>query len=381
MNKFRHLSTWALVLVLAVAFAGCSDDATAPVDNPTGSDDFSAIDLNAPDGGLTPTDEDVAFGDAFLMQEDAREAEELYTDALMADPEVATIVAECDSTRDGRPHRRSYFLRMVWGNLDGEVDERTGEVVDAARADWSGAFQIDRGVVIVRRVIRFERGVDSVTRPRPDRQTVEWTSYTGGHFDGLLLQIIEPVRNDERLAPEAPNNVRMKAGSFTATFTTADIPGLDRTADVGDMGSIHFTGFEHNGRLACPRGFMAGIWRMAPEDAAFEGGSFRGRWVNILGTTRGYMMGRYGMNDAGERVFRGKYITRNGKFGGFLRGSWAPGDEPGRGEFRGEWVNRADTREGVLHGRYKQAGDRPGGFYQGRWTADCDRDAVDALER
>jgi len=391
MNKLRHLSLWTLALVLVVAFTGCSDDVTNPTEGPTdtsaASDDFNAIDLDLPDGGLTPTDENVAFGDPFLMQEDAREAAELYDDALLADPEVARMVAECDSTDGGRPHRRSYFLRMVWGNLDGPVDETTGEVIDVARVDWSGALQVDRGVVIVRRLIRFERGVVSITRPRPDRQTVEWTSYTGGHFDGLLLQIIEPMdRLEDSLAPDQANVVRVKTQQFSAEFNTTDLPGMDRTADLGDAGSIHMTGFEHNGRLACPRGFMAGIWRMAPTDElsvepAQERGIFRGRWVNILGTTRGYMMGAYGLNDDGERVFRGKFITRNGKFGGFLHGSWAPSDEPGRGNFRGQWVSKSHDLEGVFGGRYKHAGDRPGGFFQGRWTANCDRDAVDELER
>ena len=306
---------------------------------PVVPDDFDAIDLDLPDGGLTPTDEEVAFGDPFLMQEDAREADELYDDALLADPEVARMVAEADISDDtpdnNRPHRRSYFLRMVWGNLDGPVDDSTGEVIDASRVDWSGALQIDRGVVIVRRLIRFERGTDSITRPRPNRQTVEWTSFTGGHFDGLLLQIIEPADHPEdSLAPDIANVVRVKTQQFSAEFNTVDIQGMDRTADLGEAGSIHMTGFEHNGRLGCPRGFMAGIWRMGPTidsvnvDPANESGMFRGRWVNILGTTRGYMMGRYGLNADGERVFRGKYITRNGKFGGFLRGSWAPRRHP-----------------------------------------------------
>jgi hypothetical protein len=381
MKQLRYLSL--LILVLAVGFAGCSVDISSPANTETaGTDDFGAIDLDLLNGGLTPTDEEVAFGDAFLLREEAREAEELYDDALLADLEVAKMVAECDATDDGRPARTSYFLRLVWGDLDGPVDEETGEVIDAARVDWSGALQIDRGAVIVRRVIRFERGVDSITRPRPDPQTVEWTSFTGGHFDGILVQIIEPApRPDDSLAPDyEPNRIRVKAGAFSAEFLTSDIPGLDRTADVGDDGSIHFTGYEYNGRLGCPRGFLAGIWRMAPEDADFDGGFFRGRWVNIVGTTRGYMQGRYGMNSEGHRVFAGKYISRNGHFLGFLRGTWAPGDEPGRGYFRGEWVNEAETREGVLGGRYKQAGDRPGGFYQGRWTADCDREAVDAIE-
>jgi hypothetical protein len=378
MKHLRSLSLIALVAVLGLAMVGCSDDVNAPTDDPMGSDDFDAIDFDDPTGGLTATDEEIAFGDAFLLQEVARENEELYDDALLADPTVARMVAEADSSHDGeRPMRRSYFLRVVWGNLDGPVDEATGEVVDLSRMDWSGALEIDRGAVIVRRLIRFERGIDSITRPRESRQLVEWTSFTGGHFDGILFQIIEPVRSDEMMGPDYANNVRFTAGSINAEFTTADIPGMDRTADVNDLNSIHFVGFEHNGKLACPRGFMAGIWRDLPDE---NGGAFRGRWVNILGTTRGFMMGRYGVNQEGERVFRGKYISRSGKFMGFVVGGWAPSeDRPGMGHFRGKWMNRAETIDGHLGGRYKMAGDRPGGFYQGRWAASSERDAEELV--
>lgn len=381
MKQLRLFSLLGLVAILAVGMAGCSDDVSSPTDNPTGSDDFTAIDLNDPSGGLTDTDEPIAFGDPFLLQEEAREAEELYDDALMEQDRYRKMVAECDSTPDGqRPLRKSYFLRVVWGNLDGMVDPATGEVIDAARMDWSGALQVDDGVVIVRRLIRFERGVDSITRPRPDPQTIEWTSFTGGHYDGILFQIIEPAtKPEDSLAPDVANNVRFKAGEFSAQFTTADIPGLDRTANVGDDNAIHFLGFEHNGKLACPRGFIAGIWHDDPETDDGRG-KFRGRWVNILGNTMGYMQGGYGVNEEGERVFRGKYISRRGNFRGFLSGTWEPGDEPGMGTFRGDWVNKTGASEGVLGGRYKQAGDRPGGFYQGRWTERCDVEAVETIE-
>jgi hypothetical protein len=237
-------------------------------------------------------------------------------------------------------------------------------------------------VVIVRRVILFERGIDSITRPREDPQTVSWTSYTGGHFDGLLLQIVEPRTRMEHDAMDAEvaNMVHVKAGSFSAEFATTAIPGLDRTADEGEAGSIHFLGFEYNGTLGCPRGFLAGIWAHGPEDSEFDGGFFRGRWVNIAGTTAGYVQGLWGVNGEGERVFRGKYISRRGEFLGFVGGGWAPGDVPGTGQFRGEWTNKTQAREGYLGGRFLQAEDRPGGFFQGRWTADCDPDAVDLID-
>lgn len=395
MKTLRILSLLAFVAILGAGLTGCGDDeiASPATSTPAGTDDYTAMDLGEPYGGLTATDEPVAFDDPYLLQEQAREREELHDDALMEQERIREMVAECDSVRDGQTLRQSYFLRVVWGDLDGPVDPATGEVIDAASVDWSGMLQVDEGVVIVRRLIRFERGIDSISRPREDPQTVAWTSYTGGHYDGILFQIVEPHARHERMdggrdggmgEPDVENIVHFTAGSFSAEFATSQIPGLDRRAEVADAGSIHFLGFEHNGQLACPRGFLAGIWALDPADAevddAMGDGFFRGRWVNALGTTMGYMQGRWGVNEVGERVFAGKYISRRGQFRGLLSGTWEPGDEPGVGSFTGEWVNGAETREGVLGGRYLQAGDRPGGFYQGRWTATCDAEAVAMIE-
>ena len=82
MKHLRSLSLIALVAVLGLAIVGCSDDVNAPTDDPIGTDDFDAIDFDDPTGGLTATDEEIAFGDAFLLQEVARENEELYDDVI-----------------------------------------------------------------------------------------------------------------------------------------------------------------------------------------------------------------------------------------------------------------------------------------------------------
>lgn len=388
MKTLRILALFTFVAVLAAGLAGCSDDVNSPAtsDPVVGVDDYAAIDLDQPYGGLTATDEPVAFDDPYLLRERDRERDELYDDALMQQDRYRKMVAECDSANGNRgPMRESYLLRVVWGDLDGMVDPATGETVDLARIDWSGMLQVDEGIVIVRRLISFERPVDSITRPREDPQTVAWTSFTGGHYDGILFQIVEPRTMGGGPEPGgAPNMVHFTAGPFSADFATTEIAGLDRRVDLGDRGSIQFVGLERGGELACPRGFLAGIWAFAPVDTdtvdPAPGGFFRGRWVGILGDTRGYMQGRWGVNEAGEKVFFGKYISPRGHFRGLLSGTWVPGDETGVGSFSGEWVNDAETREGVLGGRYLQAGDRPGGFYQGRWTATCDPGTVSMIE-
>lgn len=384
MTSPRHMMTLLAAALLLAGLVGCSDQETNPVGTAdTAVDDYASMDFSLPYGGLTKTDEDPAFGDAYLMQDDALEGEEIYEDELADDPEVAELERMGEMNGDGNnPLRpRFTFLRMVWGNLDGEVDEKTGLVEDGEGVDWSGLLRVDRGIVLVRRVIRFERPYDLVVRPHIDRHTVAWFSQTGDHFDGLLIQIIEPPHTGERDGddPPPPNQLHFVTGPFEQSFPVSELAELDEIFEVEPAGNaIHFAGFILGDLDTCPKGFLSGIWC---DDLDTDDGSgfFRGRWVARHGLGMGHMQGAYGFNDEGERVFFGKYITRNGGFIGLLAGTWKPGDRPGHGGFRGHWVSEDDTREGVLGGRYLQPSDRPGGFYQGRWATDCDQEAVDQI--
>ena len=99
-----------------------------------------------------------------------------------------------------------------------------------------------------------------------------------------------------------------------------------------------------------------------------------------FGFGKGHMLGRFGYNEDGERVFFGTYINRSGQFMGLLGGTWEPvEDRPGHGRFIGHWTSDGETRDGALGGRYLHLPERPGGFYQGRWATDCDPDAVDDI--
>jgi hypothetical protein len=95
----------------------------------------------------------------------------------------------------------------------------------------------------------------------------------------------------------------------------------------------------------------------------------------VWGRLKGAVRGRYGIDDAGNRVFFGKYINRSGHIRGLIDGTWEPAVEGGRGTFSGEWINGSETVEGVLGGQYIQAAERPGGFFSGRYAGLCDEDA------
>jgi hypothetical protein len=214
---------------------------------------------------------------------------------------------------------------------------------------------------------------------------VAWFSHTGGHFDGLLIQIVEPPRNGDDNGnadggdPPPPNMLHVVTGPFEQSFPVAELADIDEVFEVEPEGNaIHFAGFTLGDLDPCPKGFLSGAWLDDP-DTDDGSGFFRGRWVGVHGLGMGHMMGSFGYNEDGERVFFGKYINRAGEFMGLLGGTWEPSDRPGHGQFIGHWSSDGETRDGVLGGRYLNLPARPGGFYQGRWAQDCDDDAVDEI--
>lgn len=376
-----------LCILLAMALAGCSQNDTPASTEPTATDDYTAMDFDADYGGLTRSDEEPAFGDDYLVQDLAQESSEVFDDELTADPEVARLVALADEGGDIHDPTlpRFTFLRLLWGNLDAELGE--GErPEDGDAVDWSGQLHVDRGVVLVRRVVLFERPTDSIVRPRVDRQTVSWFSHTGGHFDGLVVQIIEPPLDadgdgviDEGM--DTPNLLTLETMAYSQTYDMADLADLDEIVDVDPApNAIHLTGFTLSDVAAGPRGFLSGRWRTDPE-ADDGSGLFRGRWMNLMGSIRGHLMGRFGVNEDGEQVFYGKYINRNGQFSGLIAGMWADGEEPGHGQFQGHWTSDGQSIEGHLGGRYLDLPERNGGFFQGRWATVDDEESVELITR
>jgi hypothetical protein len=211
---------------------------------------------------------------------------------------------------------------------------------------------------------------------------VAWFSHTGGHFDGLLVEIIEPPRNGQDGGDPPPANLlHIVTGPFERSFAVADLAQIDEIFEVEPEGNaVHLAGFTLGDLDPCPKGFLSGVWLDDP-DTDDESGFFRGRWVGVHGIGMGHMMGQFGLDEDGNRMFFGKYINRSGEFMGLLAGTWKPSEEyPGHGSFVGHWTSDGETRDGVLGGRYLNLPEREGGFYQGRWAADCDDDAVEDIE-
>jgi hypothetical protein len=383
----RTTTITATVLLMIGLMAGCSSDETSlTTTSQTGFDDYELMDMDQAYGGLTATDEEVAFGDEALKAMLLAEEQEAVTDPLADSPLVLEMEERSrhrERYEDGERPKFTY-LRLKWGMLRG-ADDATADERPCDMTDWTGTLRTDRGIVVVKRMIKFEFPADHVVFPRLDHRTVAFVSHTWCHYDGLLIQIIEPP-GTESTRPEVANKLYIDTPAYKGEFLVSELAGMDEVFEVDDKGNrIHLNGFGLEDIEVCPKGFLSGRYRHAPVDmpdtVAHEGegkryGSFAGAWYKLNGRIHGFMRGGYGVNAAGERIFVGKFIDRQGRFRGLLRGGWEPtNDERGLGNFRGEWVTRGRNIEGLLGGRSHPVEGYLGGFYEGRWTTLCDDEA------
>lgn len=394
MPRTRTLFLLAALLTAAGLLAGCSDEAADPLGGTTASDDFSQMDFSQAYGGLTATDEDVAFGDDSLQMELLEEEESEVEDPWAADAAVQQLLEDgnhpYDPLRNDRP--RFTFVKLRWGMLRDAEDTLAIEP-PCPGTDWSGTIRTDRGYVVVKRLIRFERPADTIVWPRLDAQTVALVSRTYCHLDGVVLQIVErPV--DETAPDYEPNRLHIDLGPYQGEFAVSDLAGLDEVAEIDDMGNrMQITGFQVSDIEVCPKGFLSGRYRHVEDDAedvdpgvedeetGTHLGNFVGKWTNLEGRIRGFLRGGYGLDADGNRVFHGKFIDRKGHFHGLLSGTWTPGGtDDDLATFLGGWINAAGTREGELGGNAYPVEEYPGGFFAGRWAELCDDEALDEIK-
>lgn len=349
----------ALLLAAVLLLSGCSEgDSGALV--PAADQNPPGFDPDDPFGGFTMTDEEPAFGDPDLLAGAAEEAD--AGDGMRNHPEIGAM--------DEDPDVRIYALAIVWGNLPGQ-EVRHGErcEADGTDYDWSGSVSVTTGAMVLKNTISFERRQgDRVVFPRTDRQTIEWVSHTGCGHDGLRLLVYQ------RPADEAGGILRFETALYSSEVPISSLAEMDEVIDVDAEGNqVRFLGSAVLPHEQTGRGFMRGRWGvMAPGDSV---GHFQGIWVCARGRVEGYMRGYYGHNDAGRRVFFGKYIDERGGFRGILRGTWNPAPQEGRplegrrGTFEGRWLDDGGRHDGDVAGRWHHREGGPGCFDGRWWTA------------
>jgi hypothetical protein len=329
-----------LSAALAGSLAACGS-VGEPADEGSGEEaDEIAAALELEHGGFTMEDEAPVFGD-----EDGFAAAELEEDADYDDPMDQDPAVVSDR---GAPDAALYHAAVLWGQMPADVESDVG-------VDWSGTLSINRGALIIRRVVAFEDETDEV-QPRTDRRTIAFRSVTRPHADGLRLTIVDPQ-------PES-------ADPLVLTYTPDD--GAPYSVEVGallDGPQSHVVDDLGNRLVAvamrevadvCQNGFLRGRWHRVRDG--------RGRFLGVVsdadGEPVGHVRGVYGRRRAGEAVFFGKFIDRTGRFRGLLGGTY------GEGHFAGRWIDRGDPDRGVLAGEYREneraAG--VGGHFLGRWA-------------
>lgn len=394
----RALTPLLVSMLLLAGLAGC-DSGSGPA--APGTPVAGELNLDDEYGGLTMDDEAPAFGQPGAFADELLAEDTEYTDKYDTDHEVSGI-------RNSRG-TRVYTLRISWGKLIRlRDDDSTGCRYQEMAYNWDGALSVDRGAILLKKTILFENG--DYIHKRSDRRTLEWSSTTGPHYDGILVQIIDPPAsrpdssgNADTPPEAAPNTLTFKTRLYSRTFTMDELARISEVIPIDRCGTaVSFNGFLVSDR-PCPRGFLAGIWKPLPADSIPEPpvppdslsyaasdstggageirGHFYGNWIQANGALAGHLRGVYGVNSEGRRVFFGKYIDLTGRFRGILRGTYGAMSEAmyadTAGYFGGEWIDRRGTVTGYLDGHWVSGRRWDRGMFHGKWWTDCPNEPPD----
>jgi hypothetical protein len=326
MKRFFFLVVLS-AMVGAFLITGCTKE-SGPV-----TSDEAGLNFEDEFGGYDASNEAPGFGDEIILSEMSEE-----TEIAVDDPEFANQFA----TLDTLPIVRVHAMKILWGML--EFDSTVTEVTD-----WSGSLTIEHGAIKIASLIRFERPVDHIMRPRTDCSKLEWVSYTAPHFDGILVWLYDLSDSMGLTA----NSVTFETGPYSRTFDISELDSLSEIIEVDEFGNKVSFEARYMPTPDCEYGFLDGRWVIKDDDR----GVFFGRWVNWSGMAMGHLRGHWGIDNAGEKVFFGKWIGCGGEFRGLLRGTWDYGVEacvdcPPAGTFRGTWADRNRVVKGGLGGRW-----------------------------
>jgi hypothetical protein len=356
----KRFSVLIILLVVAAWVTGCrSPQGTAESVSDVPEDLMTrdeSPDFNDAYGGYNMKDEAPGFDDDFILSEFAEETTEAFDDPFSNHRDV--------EEHDRASHDRVYLM-ITWGNLhrDSTITHTTA---------WDGSLTVDPGTILLKRTIHFERNDEIL--PRERRDLLEWVSQTGRALDGIVVRILPrpTIAAADTMIDSSAVVIEFQAGEVHAEFTLADLPGLRRILELPDGNAVAFNAIRIRPH-ACAHGFLRGHWVNHPER---PGGVYYGRWATQDGSVKGYLRGRYGMNDEGRRVFFGKMVSMNGRFEGIMRGTWGPGPSvsavDSRGWFAGHWVDRRLRIAGGLKGEWARSNRCHGGFFRGGWAMNCD---------
>ncbi len=309
---------YLLVPILVFAFlTACSESPNAP-------ENTSPDPLELTNGGFSTADELPAFGESDLFAD-------YQEDEYVNDPFLMTADLDADSIE-------VYFVRITWGLFEFDSTATTP-------VTFNGTASVTQGELGVRRTILFEKRTgDQIDLPRPDPQTVSWTSTVGPHFDGILLVIPVP----QSVASEG--ELVIETDQYSGTFAFSELASMELLETVNEIG--HEISIISQSKTVAPidGGFLEGRWARA-DSAQKDRGRFWGKWVDHTSALNGHVKGIWGVTKDGRQVMHGKIIATDGNFIGFLKGNYTI-TETGSGAIQGVWIEDGATK----------------GSYKGHWT-------------
>ncbi len=335
MRRLTKITASALAMA-TLALSGCSADTQDP-DYEFESEQI-AEQLELENGGLSMDDEAPQFAQASIL-EDVTLPESVYDDAMAQDETVVAMKQKPDAV--------VFHTTVLWGQFPLNWDNKTPR-------NWSGVLTVNRGAMVVGHTIAFEGKTDNML-PRPNPQTVAFTSATLPHHDGLRLAIVDPDP--------------LNAEPLTLTYATPSGPVFSAPMKALTDGPQSKVVDEAGNRIVavsvpqpvdlCNYGMLGGRWHRVAEGR----GRLLGPVANAQGDMVGHVRGIYGKRKNGDRVFFGKYINKHGAFMGIFAGHY------GEGHFEGRWLHKSGE-VGRLGGEYRETipGPETGGHFLGRWA-------------
>jgi hypothetical protein len=333
--RLSRTTLFAAIAGLGAATA-CTTDSSIADENEVAS----AIELD--NGGFDTADEAPLFGAPDHYELANLEADATFGDEMEAD----TAMADMRDIAGAVSHR----VLVAWGQLPPDRNQPNAKV-------WTGALQLTRGGMIVRRVVGFENATDHVIRPRTDRNTVAFESVTRPFADGLVLEVVDPTPGDGNGLVLSYHGAAGDHDLDLAQLASGPIV-IDIDADGNKLIAISLRRLA-NAADPCNRGFMRGRWHRIRPGL----GAFIGVVADADGSPIGHVRGIYGQRRNGERVLFGKFIDRDGRFDGIMAGHYRDG------EFTARWLTRTGDA-GRVHGAFRESlpGEEVGGGWVARWA-------------
>jgi hypothetical protein len=276
----------------------------------------------------------VSHSDGMNSADEAKQASEALSDPFNAlgtddesqefdDSEIAAVEGEEEAVEDvfapadkegadlpTTPDCNVYSLFMRWGQLTGLNRDASGVT------NWTGTISANIGTLAVIRKVAFDN--HDLLSTRTDPKIIEFESYTKPHFDGLRIRYEVCDSDEASLGVDEVATITFSAlgAPLTKSYTVSELVELNDLVDGIGENNDRFHALAVKKSDLC-QGTIQGRWIQKND----QYGIFKGVVVSTNGLPVGHIKGFFGERE-GENKLVAKIISRTGRFGGILKGSF-----------------------------------------------------------